>query len=795
MVTLTLGAFTALDDDLRQLERSDALYGAGLPLSPVASALEALRPPVIDGAVRMQMIDMRKLLTFLFQYPGSDRYTRDEQDKILQAASVILTIYATDEKAGGVARLLGHPRYKVYAVQAGPVVPEGPADIIARGTLVMDFVPTGKEAALPTPSNAAGINYGSRNPYTVPDAWPDWLYAATIVPCNADGTPATTVETHPVCLLWLNKTKRAGLCPWMALQTSSYDWTHVGNFSGDGGADGRAFHSWQVLPTSLAVTHPRPLLRPPAVPFSDLLSIRDIHRHMIVPHWAGNGSRPTFAADGRVLTEQRQGYMPQDRRVFEPLHAMLDGPRNVATSYLPTWIRVGHAGGCYVGSPWNLAHFLADDTRVTLIGWYHVKAPTVKEAADGTTPHKRLAGDWSLVPIADRVMYRVEGFCFNEDDIVRGAETNTHINGDPVHNGRVRVYWICGNGALYCGSARGDDPNRGTALAEPYIVTMMTLPGTFLDGWGPAFYKGVLYIPERGRHRIVMRDANTGADLGVWSDGGVAATTLLRFEDEGVKPGIAAFFRCLRRTGVTSDRVRALDCAGPECLRLLEDSTGTPYMFWGGLATDCRVWQQRLDRSTPRVAYADFPKSNAGKDHFTYFDIDAIAYRTGVGTFGPAGTVAGTTFNDDHNGWPVLFYPSPGVSKIDGAPLSCSMSYRYSDRYDARYAPSGGYNAASGRGGIYDRAVYGMAPGIGFGALISAGTPEGLYRWTKARPDDPFPDYKRLDAGGVKYQKAALRDYWGIGGYSKFDDVALPLPEPWASDPDVRYYLDWWARA
>lgn len=795
---------TALD----LANQANATPVSGALTNAIALVDQTIAP--IDGRIREQFVDLRAMIAFGFQYIGSERYERGEEDKLLTTSTGTLRFYLTDEKAGGKTLVSGlrHPRYRIYAWRYADWDGEGVPP--AGGALIADYLRTGKESTPPTASNAAGVNVGAPALYSLPppDVFPDEIYTLLIQPCQADGTPAPYVpRTDPLyesvwrCRVWLNRTGRAKDHPFMLIENDTYDLTHTQNYSGDGGADGGTVSQWQVLPTSLAVTKPRPLPLRDYTAFGNYPAKREMYREQIVPHIIGNGCRPTYASDGRILTEEWQGYFIEHARMMKPPFALLDGPRNIATCYFPTSMHVGHQLGSYHTTPWSFRHVLRDENRtiITLAGWYYEKAPSVAEGFAGTSPHLRLAGDWSRIPIARRGFDRLWGGVFNWDSVRQGDPTNPVIGTEVVHNGDV--IWYCCDGWNRIIELRfnGRDPNRGGPLAEPPRIREIAPPGSVIDGWNVDYHGGKLYIAERGRHRIaVWRVPTVEGELavfdGVWGGEGQEATanSYLRFEDAGIARGLKHYHRVLRRPGFTVANVRTLESPGVEGLMILVDPAGVPWMFWGGLALE-EVRIQRLDKSAPTQVYARFPISPAGKSHFGLFSMSRESFRTGLPGYGPPGMIATVTFSDAEQGWPVLWKANTPANGV-----ACSQTFTYSAFSDSSYAPSGTYNINVGKGGVYCRNVYAMACAIGGPTnpvMDAGGSDEGLFRWSLAKSTDPMPNYKDIEAGAAKYNRSGAREFWGHGGYSKFDSDALPLPDELANDPQVRAYLAWEAQA
>lgn len=817
---------------------------AAAPLrSQLTTALSMVNATLaIDARVRSVFIDLRYLLAFALYYIGSERYERYEVDKCLRTTTGTLRVFFTDEKAGGktIPGGLRHPRYKLllweYPTPSAPgLLPawdgEGPTP--SNGVLIADYLRTGLESVDPTASNTAGTNKGIPFAYTLPPVarLPDIITTIAIVPCDAAGNPvalkrgAADYESVWTGRFWVNRMGQAKTYPYMVVENGSYDATHDQNVAGDGAADGGSAAQWQVLPTSLAVTSKRPLPARKYVPFGDFPAKVDMFREQIVPHIIANGTRPCFHSDGRITTNMRQGYFIEHARMKFPPLPNLPGPRNVGTCYFPTGGTIGHNGGSYSVNPWTpLSHFTADEDRVRiiLVGHYHVKCPDADECFNGTTPHSRLAGDWSRIPLARRGSFRVWGGCWIASTIVQGPPTNEQIGGESVHSTSPTWIWCDGHNRMLAAIFNGADENRGKydpvtfeSLAEPPIIVELTPPGSILDGWNIDELNGYAYIAERGAHHVPIWKLPTTAEMlagvqatryGTLLGKGqeVQATALIRFEDEGIPVGERHYHRALKRSAsVTLAQIQSLETPAPEGLRTVVDSKGKPFISVSGLATaQVRLFpchfdaNGALEKDGGWILWSNAAISAAGKSHFYLHSYSRKAITTNTPGFGPPWTMAAVTFSDSEQGWPVIYKPA---FDANGNLSGNAGSWPFSAFYDSNRVPSGTYWINSGRGGVYCRNVYAMFYEIGdpgVPVMEGGGSDEGLARWSRALPTDVLPtpaQYKQIEAGAAKLVNAGLDSYWPP--YSKFDESALPLPGPYASDPDIALYRSWEQRA
>jgi hypothetical protein len=244
---------------------------------------------------------------------------------------------------------------------------------------------------------------------------------------------------------------------------------------------------------------------------------------------------------------------------------------------------------------------------------------------------------------------------------------------------------------------------------------------------------GRLAVSERGLHRIVEYDMDTGALVRVIVQG----AALSRVDS------VSRFVTRL----TTVEQIQAQPCVGPEGL-FVQDG----WLYFGSTPAK-QVRKVHLETGEVKVACP------------VTYTRHYVKVAVSDGTFGPRGTIFTWTWTmDGYHGFPEVYLP-------DGVTKWRINSHAY---------------LACGKGGQWDTLGYGHSGGVGKGRLYLSSSIEGLVRISKALPTDPTPDYVKYANGRKDYIARGFRLVYGDEGHGYYG-----LPLPWGVSPEIDYYLSW----
>jgi hypothetical protein len=604
-----MSAYDILMADLLLMEKDSAQYDVTLPLGPVRTAVEALKPrrPVIHR----YPVRLDRVVTLDAFYPGWERYNRANgaggaRHLCLTQPSFSLKFWVTNVTRGGSPDwTFAYPNYDLWFQRINP-----------DGTLAAR-----DHAATAKPTGRGGTFVG-----TLLADWPDGPLLATIEPWDAAGAPVVdSVESYVPFVLWTDLHGTAKDRPDFIIQTG--DVYELIRSNPD--------FMWAQVPKSLARARPRPLVKRVPIPFSTPLPKDKLVRINYVDPREGNLHRPVVTSRGIMTAENRQSYFWSDLVQFpHPTLPMLDGPRGVCTSASQTAMLVGRNFGLYVMDGWALSKIDATGFKTTLGGFRHAVAPYWEEAQKGVI-QPEIVGDWDAsIPMSQRYPYESWGMAWDERTTVQGTGAPIGEPPEPPHDTNPVLFSVDRFGRVLRWEFNGKD--RSVAPKISALVTGLS------DPWGIACRGGVIYTTERLKHRISKWSADTGAYLGdVLAIGNGASLGFLNPTGYGIGR------RWDRFSGVTQAQVRAMPICAPEGLALMND--------WLYFSSYAQSEVRRVSLTTGAVEVVCRPSmSPAGKSVY-------LVMAVSDGSFGPRHTVFTSSWSESYWGRPEAFYPATNL--------------------------------------------------------------------------------------------------------------------------------------
>ena len=692
------------------------LVATGAPgSSPATSSIlitviPVTQPPVItDVQIHRIPIDLTAIVCQNLQY-GSSRYERYQHYYAFPDSIIKLDFQRTNIAAGGTIDVpFAYPKY---------------------GLVFGDGINTGVERAIcnVVPGTRAGTFVG-----TLGDE-PDGPIFMEIVAYDAAGSRVTNpVESLVPWWAYIDRHGTAKDCADTIMQEGSFEWTHD---------ELPIQYVWARVPKTMLTNPSWPLTPRTAVPFATALPRTQIARFDLTPGTNPNANqkhRPCTSLRGIVNTEPMQAYFDAGYITPYPTLPLLDGPRGVATMRFPVALLVGRNGQIYGCDGYAFWTIDATGTKRTLAGLRHKYAPYWEECVDLKHPALETLGNWdATIPAEERFPFETWGMSWDQRTLVLDPNA-APINGEQPH--------------LPPGPTIFLTDRHGYILRVRFSPTDRSLPPSITrfiranDPWGLVCDNAVLYVTERGLHRISKWNADTGAYLGdVISNPSASSLGSIQSRHFVAAPGVTLAAR------------QAQAIAFPEGLALQDG-----YLYFGSKAQED---VRRINLANGLLEMVAHPSIDSNSE-FVYLALSD-------GTFGPRGTVFVTTGSNNTYGRPAAYLPVPGVDAL--GTVTHSSNWFWADW---------GYYIIRGRNGETTDGSYAMACGIGHGFLVCGSSQEGLSVFCQADPNvDPLIDQPKIHRGGDAWSSghyAVLHGTYGFG----FTSAKLP----WGVNPDIDYYL------
>jgi uncharacterized Zn-finger protein len=549
---------------------------------------------------------------------------------------------------------------------------------------------------------------------------PAGIYRGRILPIDAAGNPVASSECYPPFLFWIDPDGTAKNVPLEIAQTGSFEWSHE--------ADP---YSLNLPPTYHAAVRPkRPMLAHPlpanVTPFPPLPSgtpKAQLSRINLGPAMdQGNRWYPCITDRGIQVTENTQGYYfsqgPNDFLSPFPILPLVDGPRNVATYGYTTDVWQGRDRKFYHATPYSRRVVDSRGEVRTLFGLYSQYPAYWEDLAAAATKgvlHSSLAirGQWpnTTRPRAQQFPLRSWFEFFLPTTVVQGT-------GTPVQDATMVVAESPHPEAVNPTSVVGDD--HGWILEVVYDGTDHTKEPTVYERFavnrpfgGKLHTDGLLYVAERGKHRVLAIDPTTWQLVRVVIDGGAAAAAL------GSINAADDTFRLL--PGKTTADARAVKCVDPTGLDIAGDWLYVGSRPMGGVfRVNLRdgTWQWARDVSVTDIQ-SHFVNVRVMADH----------------------TLFTCTFDNQYFGHPRAWLPVADATQT------------HSQAWDWAYF---GYDQAQGVGStgtLVD--IYPMSMSVTKDAIAVAGSQESIAVFVKRDPAETIPDATKMRAGHREYNGAA----------------------------------------
>jgi hypothetical protein len=546
--------------------------------------------------------------------------------------------------------------------------------------------------------------------------------------------------------------------PMVVFQAGSYQWTHPGfaNYS-----DIRRpvpAYAWALVPKTVCVDQPMPLTLPTPVPFNTVLTSSQIRRINRLPQGSEDEPqlwRAVVTKRGITVTEDIQGYFPQDWQMDLPRILLLDGPRNVNSVAMVSGIHMGRNFKVYVLTPWDVSVVDPSGYKKTLYGLHHTK-PTYWE--DCPTTNTEMVGDWSAIPVARQMMGEPWYLALDTRSTALDPLANPIAGEQPHVAPGVAFYTPSKLGVILRAQFAPNDPNRGD-ITKPAIPPVLTEHITgLLDPWGLDEYgvgSGKLVVGERGAHRI-----------SVWDIDSKTRDSVLLENPNGARFGAVDANRTFAyAAGQSYSTARADPIVAPEGLKYVPAGVmgADAYVVWGSLA---QGEVRRLNLSSGQVEVCCRPYVSYGvQSRYLY-----VAVVTDDSFF-PNGSILTTTYSNAYRGAPELWVPGAG----GGGGLTHGTAH-----VDWR---GFAYDVIQGAGAT-DATVYAMACGVRAGLLVCGSSMFGLDAYIKKSATDPVIDAAKASRGATKYRAARHPMLHGT-----FAHPHTSLPPPLGEDPEQDYFM------
>lgn len=525
-----------------------------------------------------------------------------------------------------------------------------------------------------------------------------------------------TGETNPA---WFIFVKGSAAQPdYMPVCTGSFDVFH-----GVGGPS-----AWTIVPAKFEPTLV-PLAPCAPQPFSNVLPPSQLYREYLVP-MKGDVDilRSVKSVEGVVHSFNQQSYAYASLVNQLPSTSLLDGPRGRGSLGFVTHLMPSErpdSQKIYFSDPWRIGRIDADGTITTLAGYRHGGAIPGDKRPNLSA--LELVGDWSQCPAQYTGFHEVWGWTWDGRTLATDPNA-APIGGEQPHTGLGPVVYVANTrkGCINKLQFNGHDRSAPVKVTAPFAGLD--------DPWDCVALDGVLYVAERGKHRIVAYDLDTGAFLRVVISGAALSH-------------VDASRFVIRDASIAT--IRAQPCVSPEGL-FIQDG----WLYFGSFAMQ---QVKRVHLTTGAVEVVGVPSFD-GNSRFVKFALSD-------GTFMPRGTAFCTTWSSEHFGMPEAILP--GGTKV---PLSNAFS---SDKA-----------ISQGRGGWWEAMGYAAAVGCGKGWLFFGTSIEGVARMRQALPSDPAIDYDLYRQGYKEWFDRGLDKAYGFHGFGYYG-----LAAPAGLSPAIDCYL------
>lgn len=564
---------------------------------------------------------------------------------------------------------------------------------------------------------------------------PDGPYVGTIKAYDSSGVEATNVtECHVPYCFWIDRNGEAKNHPNIIVQNGSYSWTH-----------GNSLSAYMIVPKATWTPKARPLPTRPTVTHSTSVPQTSLARVALVPNTDAidqDRHHAMVTRRGITVTENLQGYFPNQMFDRYPKLPLLDGPRGVCTAPMTLTLTPGREGKVYAHSPHSFAVIDSTGFKRTLVGLSHNpdRVPywddTPFTVAEGLADNRYiLHGDWDpSIPIEKRHPWESWGFGWDKRTLVTDPNAPP-IGGEQPHIVGPTGFASCRHGRILRYRFSATD-RAAPAKVDEWITGIN-------DPWGLVTTpQNTIIISERGSHRISewsMDTPNTKIrDIlhspNAVSYGGITAQPR-RWSGAIGGPGIAAE-----------------DVVAPEGLALVDD-----WLYYASLAMQ---EVRRVNLVTGVI------EKNKGRPQISYSSVGSYFIDIAVsdGTFFPKFTVWTNTFFNSQYGNPEMFSPN-------GNSISW-VGY--------------GYGISNGPGGTYNGGHYPTALGQHDGRLFTADSGGGIqYFCFKDAYDGPTLNLAAIQAGWEYYRSKGYMVKWGPYTINQGTE-----PLPWGENAN----MDIWFR-
>lgn len=624
-------------------------------------------PPIANGVTTLtsRQLDFTKIVMFKAYFEGG-RYERYQRMLVLTGSSASLKFFGWDWTGGSALRALSAPSYELLV------------DGVARATATVAPGATEGEFSLDLTGIAEGwhqIDIRGAAAETCPQ-FPVYVQR---------GTSPVNGEAMPVC---------------------------TGTWSLLFHTNGRHFIGTVPAREAQTVIHLTPRETPS---FTDLVDRTSLVQTQILPVRQADVHRPSRMANGLLTTFNTQVYFWHHFIGVKPRFPLLDGPRGQGSVAMPTHLQVGRNGKVYFCDSWRVGVISPYGVVKTLAGFRHRSPPSYWE----NDQNVELVGDWSAIPETRRGFHEIWGMAWDARSLSTDP-TAAAIGGEQPHVSGPRAFVADTQNNRVCLITFSPVSHDAPAKVTEFLTGLA-------DPWDVVCDNGVLYVSERGAHRISAFDATTGARLRTVVEGAaLSSVSPSRFPSRSVPLAT----------------VQAEKVVGPEGL-VFQD---------GWLYYASRVMEQvkRVNVTTGAVEVV----ANVTMDNNSQYAKIAIS----DGTFGPRGTVFVVT-------WSVLYYGFPQAYLPDG------RLWNYQGGLEEPGTP-------------YATNGYPTAVAVGGGKLLWGGAIEGLVMLSRKLSSDVQYDHARYKRGEKEYIN---RGYPLLNGHAGWGFFGVPLP--WGVSDDIDYFL------
>lgn len=604
-------------------------------------------PTTFDIVTRQ--LDLKRLVIFREYLDGSP-YERFQRLTLLTGSRAVILFKAYDLSAGGQARSFAATRYR----------------------LLVD----GVEAAIANVTPGTSNSSFSLDLSNVAEGWHELDIASD------------AGETCPQWVCYVQK----GVTPIHQDRMPVV----LGSYGLVGARDGKHRLAW--VPSRFnPVQGPLRLRQYPN--FSTVLPRSALVQTELVPLRPDDIHRPNLSASGVLNSFNGQAYFWSGLIAKAPAVSLLDGPRGVGNVVMATHLMVGRIGQVYFSDPWRVGRVDPDGTVTTLAGYRHRNPPrhTIDQIND-----IELVGDWSSVDISRRGFREIWGLAWDARSLSVNEQAPPIPNNgilEKPHVSGPRMFVADSQNNRICVLTFAADSHATPVVVSEFITGLA-------DPWDVVYADGVIYVSERGAHRIVAYDATSGL--------------LLRVVVAGLPLATLDQIHVARRTAPL-DTVRAQPCVAPEGLAYMDG-----WLYFGSLSM---AQIRRVNLATGALEVASVP----------YVDNNSNFVKIAVsdGSFYPRGYVFNCT-------WANIAYGRPQGVDV-------------------------GLNSAGvGPGAPWATFGYASAVGVGQGRMVCGSSAEGLLVISKALPSDATIGAAAYAAGASAYLSRGLQLTHGPAGWGYY---------------------------